>query len=237
VQIYSLSKGYHRHLTLTGLPAGRWQAVTVDLTQARREDGTGGPLAEGERIDDIQFYTDRRAELWIDDVVLHEAGRVGEKEPFPKRILFTGWFDTGRQGKEWPGRFAIVSHTPPERGNYARSVSDPIRRKPVLYVHLRGGRPVGAATCLRFRYRAVKAERVKVELHNATAKVSHVLDWKPARQGAWDEVTLDFGRAVRSDGMAGGLRPGDRVDEVRFLLPTGGELGVDDLLLYEPGER
>src|SRR6186997_219715 len=49
VQIYSLTNGYHRHLVLTGLPQERWEAATVDMTQCRRPDGTGGPLAEDER--------------------------------------------------------------------------------------------------------------------------------------------------------------------------------------------
>ena len=60
VQIYSLTNGYHRYLSLTGLPQGRWQSATVDMTQCRRPDGSGGPLSEDERIDDIQFYVDPR---------------------------------------------------------------------------------------------------------------------------------------------------------------------------------
>ena len=103
VQIYSLSNNYHRCLTLTELPQGKWESGTVDMTLARRPDGTGGPLSEGERIDDIQFYTDPHAELIIDDIVLYDEAGAEEKRPFPKRFLFTGWFDTGKQGKEWPG--------------------------------------------------------------------------------------------------------------------------------------
>jgi hypothetical protein len=30
-------------------------------------------------------------------------------------------------------------------------------------------------------------------------------------------------------------KKGDKVDEIHFLLPKGGELLLDDLLLYEPG--
>jgi purine nucleosidase len=100
VQLYSLSRGYHRHLTLTGLPQGKWQEAAVDMTAARRPDGSGGPLSEGERIDDIQFYTERDAELLVDDVVLYDAAPPGERRPFPRTVYFTGWFDTGRQGVE-----------------------------------------------------------------------------------------------------------------------------------------
>src|SRR6185437_15697813 len=45
VQIYSLSNGYHRHLILEGLPQRGWESATVDMTDARRPDGTGGPLS------------------------------------------------------------------------------------------------------------------------------------------------------------------------------------------------
>src|SRR5207237_6118640 len=92
VQVYSLTRGYHRNLVLTDLPQGSWQDVTVDLAQARRADGSGGPLAENERIDDIQFYADAAAEFVIDDIVMYDAAPPEEKRPFPKRLLFTGWF-------------------------------------------------------------------------------------------------------------------------------------------------
>ena len=42
VQIYSLTNGYHRHLTLTKLPQEKWQSLTVDMTKCRRPDGGGG---------------------------------------------------------------------------------------------------------------------------------------------------------------------------------------------------
>src|SRR5262249_12846182 len=109
VQIFSLTNGYHRHLVLTDLPQRRWQRATVDMTVARRPDGTGGPLSEGERIDDIQFYADKKAGLVIDDIVLYDApAAAGEKRAFPSKVHFTAWFDSGKQGKEWPGAFEIA---------------------------------------------------------------------------------------------------------------------------------
>ena len=53
VQIYSLTNGYHRCLTLTGLPQEKWESGTVDMTAVRRPDGSGGPLSENERISTI----------------------------------------------------------------------------------------------------------------------------------------------------------------------------------------
>ena len=52
-------------------------------------------------------------ELLIDDIVLYDAGPETETRdvsPFPRRIIFTGWFDTGKQGKEWPGDFRYRLH-------------------------------------------------------------------------------------------------------------------------------
>src|SRR5262245_16994484 len=55
VQLFSLTNGYHRYLSVEGLKADEWQSATVDMTKMRRPDGSGGPLSENERIDDIQF--------------------------------------------------------------------------------------------------------------------------------------------------------------------------------------
>ena len=226
VQIYSLTKGYHRYLALTGLPQGRWQSATVDMTQCRRPDGSGGPLSADERIDDIQFYTDPSAELLIDDIVLYEAAPEGEKRPFPRRLLFTGWFDTGKQGKEWPGDFEIVPHKPPLKWKAAKSVLNAERAAPWIRLDLRGERTLGAKTHLRFRYHVTGADAIQVALVNRKKKERHILDLNEMRKGAWTETLLDFTKQTRA---------GERVDEIQFLLPKGAELLVDDLLLYEPG--
>ena len=152
VQMYSLTNGYHRQLTLRGLPQGQWREATVDMTQLRRPDGSGGALAKDERIDDIQFYAAPTATMRIDDVVLYEAAPAGEKRPFPSRLVFTGWFDTGRQGREWPGDFEIVPHTPPRTWKAAKSIENRATGKPWIRVSLRGERPVGLTTSLKFAY-------------------------------------------------------------------------------------
>jgi inosine-uridine nucleoside N-ribohydrolase len=228
VQIYSLTKGYHRYLSLTKLPQDKWESATVDMTKVRRPDGSGGPLSEDERIDDVQFYADPRAELLIDDMVLYDAAAPGEKRPFPKRFLYTGWFDTGKQGKEWPGTFEIVD----KQGSFwkaAKSVDNPDLGGPSIRLHLRGERPCGAATQLFFRYRLKGAESMRVALVNGAAKTTQAVELKKLTTGAWEEATADF--------SGGKLRDGDRVDEIHFVLPKGAELLVDDVLLYEPGGR
>ncbi len=228
VQIYSLSNGYHRHLVVKDLPQGRWESATVDMTVARRPDGTGGPLSEGERIDDIQFYADPDAELIIDDIVLHDAAVPGEKRPFPKRVLFTAWFDSGKQGKEWPGDFEIVAN----KGYFwhaARSVPHRERGVPWVRLHLRGERVLGEVTHLSFRYHLSGADGMRVALVHREGKRAYPVELKKLQRDRWAQATVDF--------SAGGkLTSGERIDEAHFVLPKGATLLLDDVLLYEPGK-
>lgn len=223
VQLYTLSKGFHRYLSVSGLPEGKWREATVDMTQMRRPDGSGGPLAADERIDDIQFYVDPRAELLIDDIVLYDAAPADEKRPFPKRLIFTGWFDTGKPGVEWPGDFQIVEHERPRTWKAARSVPGPDGAE-VLAVSLGGSRRLGAHTALTFKCHVTGTDAVRVELRDRKAVRGKPVSWMPAKANAWAEQTLNFPRV------------GTTVDEIRFVLPKGSRLTIDDLLLYEPGD-
>lgn len=222
VQIYSLTNGYHRQLYLTGLMQGRWESAAVDMTAARRPDGTGGPLSEHERIDDIQFYVAPTAELLIDDVVLYDAATANEKRSFPRHIHFTSTFDTGNYGKHWIGDFEVV----PDKGYFwraARSVDNDAA--PWIRLNLRGERTMGATTKLFFRYFLSGADSLQIALANRTANRDHVVTHKAVKQDAWVEAFVEF---------ANGPSKGDRVDELRWLLPKGAELYIDDVLLYEP---
>ena len=232
VQLYSLSNGYHRYFSVAGLEQGKWLEGCVDMTQMRRPDGTGGPLAADERIDDIQFYIDPRAELLIDDVVLYEAAAAGETRPFPRRVSYTGLFDTGKQGKEWPGDFEIVNHAPPRTWKAAKSVVRQEDGKPWLRLNLRGERKLDAQTELLFKHK-LEATTLNATTLNATADVKielysraagKVIDTRTASLtgGDWSETRVAFTPPQ-----------GSSVDEIRFLLPAG-ELLVDDVLLYTP---
>lgn len=224
VQLYSLTNGYHRYLSVTGLPHGSWQSGTVDMTQMRRPDGTGGPLGENERIDDIQFYVDPRAEVLIDDVLLYDAATAGEERPFPRRVLFTGGFDTGKPGKEWPGDFDIIPHEKPRAWKAARSVMNNATAEPWIRLSLRGARRLGTINELFFRYRVSGADPIRVELVDSKSGFKTSAAVANARPGEWDHTTLAFPT----------IGPERTADEIRFLLPRG-ELLIDDVLLYEPG--
>jgi hypothetical protein len=228
VQIYSLSNGYHRHLVLKDLPQEQWRAATVDMTAARRPDGSGGPLAEDERIDDIQFYIAPDADLLIDDIVLYDEAVAAEMRPFPRRFMFTGWFDTGVQGKEWPGDFEIELHEKPLTWDAAKSVLNAETDRPWVRVHMRGMRPLSERTRLRFRYKLAGEGAVRVELVNSkTNETWSGGDVKPAERGKWFEASVDFPLGVTAM----------EADEIRFHAPRGATLWVDDVLLYEPGDE
>ncbi len=223
VQLYSLTNGYHRYLSVSDVQQGKWLDGCVDMTQMRRPDGSGGPLAEDERIDDIQFYVDPRAELLIDDIVLYEAATADEKRPFPKRVLFTGLFDTGKQGKEWPGTFEIVNHEKPMTWKAAKSVLDK-DGKPQLVVGLRGARQLDTATELTFRYKFTGQGEIAVALLNAKGDVPDPRATFKPKVGEWAEVTLKF-TPVK----------GTLAEAIAFALPEKSELLIDDVLLYTPG--
>jgi len=231
VQLFSLSNGYHRYLSLSGLPQDEWQTLTVDMTKMRRPDGSGGPLSEDERIDDIQFYVDPRADLLIDTMILYDAAPADEQRPFPKRMIFTGWFDTGKQGREWPGDFEIVPHESPRTWDAAKSVVNDKTGKPWIRLHLRGKRRLAAVVKLRFRCRLSEGKNARVLLVDAGAGKSERVAAEELRgelaRGTWHDVELTF--RLPEDKFDGGAY----IDEIHFL-PDGGELWIDDLLLYEP---
>ena len=204
----------------------KWQDGCVDMTQMRKPDGTGGPLSENERIDDIQFYADPRAELLIDDIVLYDASDVNETRPFPKRFLFTGLFDAGKQGKEWPGDFEIA-----QKQGYvwhaAKSIPHPTAKDLAwIRVNLRGDRPVGDATHLSFRYKLEDADTITVRLESTDKNISAVLNLKNLKQNDWTEAKLEVEPNV--------LRSGGSLRDVTFTLPSAGRLWIDNLLVYEP---
>ena len=224
VQLYTLTNGYHRYLSVSGLEQGKWLDGCVDMTKMRRPDGTGGALATDERIDDIQFYVDPRAELLIDDVVLYDASPVSEKRPFPNRLLFTGWFDTGKQGVEWPGSFEIVPHEKPRSWKAAKSIVNKAGDQ-WLSIGLRGLRKLAPRTELTFNYSIDTTDTVQVHLRNSGTGQIVPIEWMPEKKGQWTETTLRFQGENAS------------ADELQFLLPKGATLFVDDVLLYEPGSK
>src|SRR5262249_23819180 len=189
VQLYSLTNGYHRYLSVSGLEQGKWLEGCMDMTQMQRPDGANRGLGADERIDDIQVYIDPRAGFVTDDVIHYDAAAAGEKRPFPRRVVFTGWFDTGKQGKEWPGDFEIVNHEKPRTWKAAKSVPGP-DGKPWVRIDIRGERKLDAKAELTFKYHLSETAEVMIELFNRkTGKLvaGHTLKLP---KGEWGEATV-----------------------------------------------
>src|SRR5262249_15353599 len=149
---------------------------------------------------------------------------AGEKRPFPKRILFSGLFDSGKQGKEWPGDFTIV----PQKGFFWHAAGSVPRKDlgvPWIRLHLRGERILGDQTRLFFRYHLTGADSMRVGFANRTTKVYHDASLKGLKQGEWAETTVNFSVGTPP-------RSGDRLEQIEFVLPRGAELLIDDVLLY-----
>jgi hypothetical protein len=214
---------------LHDLPQGQWQEAAVDMRAARRPDGSGGALAADERIDDIQFYVEPEAELLIDDIVLYDAVESATA-PFPKRFFFTGWFDTGRQGTEWPGDFEIVPHEPPLKWKAAQAVETPDKEARWIRVDLRGSRPLGRQLTLRFRYRLSGTDSIELEMGWRSEERSAMsMKLESLRRDEWTETTVNCSSRLQTAPAA--------IDQLVFRIPREARLQVDDLLLYEPAER
>jgi hypothetical protein len=79
-QVFDLTDNDNRHSRLEGMNSGSWQTIYLDLTaNACRNDGGSTPFAAGHEVDDLFFFVepagDQEAELFIDEVVLYDAGR------------------------------------------------------------------------------------------------------------------------------------------------------------------
>ena len=158
---------------------------------------------------------------------MYDAAVEGEKRPFPKRILFTAGFDSGKQGKEWPGSFEIAQ----KEGYFwhaAKSVPHPDDKKQAwIRIDLRGGRPIGDATQLFFRYKLDGAKSMSVGLTSAKSTLALGVDVEKTKNGPWASMTVDFKDFPKLE----------LVREIYFLIPAEATLWIDDLLLYETGKQ
>ncbi len=80
VQLFDLTDSDNRHIRLRDLKPGAWQTVYLDFTRdARRNDGRDTRFAAGHLVDDLFFFVepagDREVDLFVDDVVLFDAGK------------------------------------------------------------------------------------------------------------------------------------------------------------------
>jgi hypothetical protein len=89
---------------------------------------------------------------------------------------------------------------------------------------LRGVRPLSERNRLRFRCNT-SAKEIQVSLHDTVSNKAWEDVVKVSKQGIWQNAAVDFQ-----------VKKGSRATDIIFRIPTGENLQVDDLLLYEPDE-
>lgn len=61
-------------LLLCALVAARWTFLHVDFARdGRKDDGRQTPFAAGHKVDDVFFFVEGDAELYIDEVTLYDG--------------------------------------------------------------------------------------------------------------------------------------------------------------------
>jgi hypothetical protein len=250
-QYFSLTREDNNHIRATGLTEGKWSELTLNFTRdARRNDGSAEPFADGERMDDFKVFVGKPKdgkdyELFLDDVIFfaEDPKLPAEKESFPNRVIFLAAFDTGPKEKYWPGDFEIVEKDLPA-DSYWR-VARAVPRKDGLgnwvRLQIEPPRPVGEHTKLRFRYHLSGASAMTVQVFDATDQDNRHVRLKGLKKGEWQTVYVDFTReGKRNDGRDTKFAAGHKVDDLFFLVePEAQEpvqLLVDEVVLFDAGK-
>jgi hypothetical protein len=251
-QYFSLTREDNNHIRVSGLTRGKWSEVTLNFTRdARRNDGSAEPFAEGERMDDFKMFVGKpndgkEYELFIDDVIFfaNDPKLPPEPEPFPNRVIFLAAFDTGPKEKYWPGDFDLVEKDLPA-GSYWR-VARAVPRKDStgkwIRLQITPARPVGARTKLRFRYHLAGATGMTVQIFDATDQDNRQVRLKGLKQGAWTTAYVDFtADGKRNDGTDTPFAAGHKVDDLFFFVEPEGKkdvrLLIDEVVLFDAGKR
>ena len=264
-QHYSLSVADNNNIRISGLVPGKWMEITMNFSRdARRNDGTPGvPFKNGERMDDLQVYLGRTdsgktCQLIIDDMIFFadDPRLPPEPEPFPRRVMFLAAFDTGidlkSRPKFYPGqfepavgggprgeRFGIAGNAP--KGAYW-VVARPVPKKGTgdqhVFLEMKPPRPVGPNTRLRFRYWLEGADKIRIALHDATAKKDRAVVVNDCKQGRWVTQYVTFSKDEKFVG-GGKFATGNKTDSVAFIVPAGKavRLFVDEVVLFDAGSR
>jgi hypothetical protein len=251
-QHFSLTRNDNHHIHVSGLTQGKWSEVTLNFTRdARRNDGSAEPFADGERMDDFKIFVGKpndgkHYELVIDDVIFFadDPKLPPEPEPFPNRVIFLAAFDTGPKEKYWPGDFEIVEKDLPAGAYWrvARAVPHKDGAGKWIRLQIIPPRPVGTRTKLSFRYYLVGASALTVQVFDATDQDNRRVRLKGIKQGAWTTAYVDFtADGKRNDGKETLFAADHKVDDLFFLVEPEGkkevQLLVDEVVLYDAGSR
>ncbi|MCI0540682.1 MAG: hypothetical protein L0Z50_36240 [Verrucomicrobiales bacterium] len=247
-QHFSLTREDNCHIKVSSLTTGQWSEVTLNFTRdARRNDGSAEPFAEGERMDDLKIFAGRPEDaatfdLHIDDIIFfaNDAALPPEPEPFPNRVILLAAFDTGPKEKYWPGNFEIGENPPADAyWRAARSVAAKNGRQQMIVLPIAPPRPVGTHTKLRFRYHLTGASAMTVQIFDATVQDNRLLRLSNLKQGEWTTVYVDFTRdSNRNDGTRNSpFAAGNLVDDLFFFVQPEATLWVDEVVLFDAADR
>lgn len=252
-QHFSLTTEDNNHVRVTGLAEGKWSEATIHFSRdARRNDGTPGvPFKKGERMDDLKIFVGRpedsaKVNLVIDDVIFfaNDPKLPPEPEPFPRRVLFLAAFDTGTspeaRAKYWKGDFDLVAKDLPADSYWgvARSVQQPKTSDNWIRLVIDPTTKVGAHTKLRFRYHLTGAERMTVQIFDATDQDNRHVKLANLKPDAWQTAYIDLTKdARRNDGSDTPFAAGHVVDDLFFFV-RGDEnrnvqLLIDEVVLFD----
>jgi hypothetical protein len=249
-QYFSLTREDNNHIHVSGLTESKWSELTLNFTRdARRNDGSDQPFAEGERMDDLKVFVGKandkkKYQLFLDDVIFfsEDPKLPPEKEPFPNRVIFLASFDTGPKEKYWPGEFEIIEKNLPADSYWrvARAVPRKDGKGKWIRLQIAPDRPIGERTKMRFRYHVTGARAMTVQIFDVTDQDNRHIHMKSLKQGAWTTTYLDFTMdAKRNDGKETPFAAGHKVDDLFFFIQSDGKeevnLLIDEVVLFDAG--
>jgi hypothetical protein len=132
-QHFNLNVSDNWNINVSGLQQGQWSELTLNFTKnARRNNGSAEVFKEGERMDDLKVFVAANKEeaakvdLALDDVIFfaEDPALPPEKEPFPRRVIYTAGFDTGVGSEKdqqlfFPGQYQLISKDAPAGAYWA----------------------------------------------------------------------------------------------------------------------
>jgi hypothetical protein len=251
VQHFNLSREDNHHIVVSGLASGKWSEVTLNFTEdSRRNDGSPGAMAEGDRMDDLKIFLGKARdgktyEMVVDDIILFadDPSLPADTEPFPNRIIYLAAFDTGEKEKYWPGDFEILEKSSPPETYWraAKAVKRENDKGKWIRLGISPPRPVGEVTKLRFRYYLDGASSMTVQIFDLTDGDNRHIRLEGLKMGAWETAYLDFSKdSRRNDGSDKPFPAGHKVDDLFFFVSPESdkqvELLIDEVVLFDAGK-
>jgi len=236
--------------TIRNLPQGQWTTITIDMLKLKDTFTDRGNLRAGDRFDDVQFNTDRTADLRIGRVYIYNEELPTEPSPytfFPKTLRFVGWFDTGANtGSEWPG---VFQHN--KRAAFLSdisSVATSASSSRYMEVGFRKRVLLPAQARLFMHYYLSGTDHFTATIRDPDTNTSLAMPVtglinSPARpltesiqNAEWHSLTLDYSDLIAKLPPISGAR---RVRDVRIDLdvPAPADLRLDDVTLFDGAQQ